>query len=692
MNIKSCVILLLLVLSGFFGVGQVSNQSILGLLRQSEKTAKIDINDAIKLANQAINLADSLQHYDSLKVAYIHTSTLYSRPSKIKNNSKVKQYIYKAVEIPLQNTFEDSVLSQYVYSQIAGQYMSFSQNDSAFLYINKAEGLLVQNITKNKNGLSERTINQIIIDQTTCIILKGDVYKSIMDYEYALVYYKKAYNIIKSHENMLNSQLESILLSRMSSTYSVLGNHEMILKYQKRGTQISLLNNNIAEYAVGLSNIGIAYEETNLDSSFFYFNKSIKSLLKIIPSTHSFMGKVYSDLGRVMMRKGFVDSVAFIADNTRIEELHRIASATGNFENKVEFEIEYALRLHQYGKVDSLLKEIVEKVDIIDEKKMSFKDITAYESFLIYEARLAEAKMSKKFREGFLEKRIKNKLKVLSFFSNVRAKLSSQMGVEQYYSNQLNKYRDVVTTISEYDKLSSYAAEIIGFGNQLRSYNLLANTDKKALRQNSELTNTLNDLSDSLIIIEKQLSEISSKDDSVSNLLNEIKSNINLQIVEKQRQLNLNLTNDKINQPINLEEFKKLSKSRNECFVQFLDTEKFILAFSISGEGTRIFTIEREEKLLNTIRNLQAQLNGSASLSENYSQTALELSRMLKLDSLLNPTNENICLVTNGVLGNVPFDILPTELDGKQEMLIEKYNIRISQHIHAGSFGEKPTG
>ena len=122
-------------------------------------------------------------------------------------------------------------------------------------------------------------------------------YKS--NYRIALKWYKKSYNLYRTHD-MLSR--EAVLLNNLGLAYSELSNYKMSLKYYFDALQLHEKSKNKKGEALTFSNIGIIYFNIgNLDKAMEFYEKSLDIRLKL--NDDFGIASCYTNIGNILIIK-----------------------------------------------------------------------------------------------------------------------------------------------------------------------------------------------------------------------------------------------------------------------------------------------------------------------------------------------------------------------------------------------------
>ncbi|PWI29502.1 hypothetical protein DI383_11880 [Flavobacteriaceae bacterium LYZ1037] len=198
----------------------------------------------------------------------------------------------------------------------------------------------------------------------------GNMYSSKDVLDVTLDYYQKAYNIYYNANNIPEA---SKIENNIAVVYARLNNKEEALKHFKQVYLYQLKKNDSLRIAQILNNIGTIYLEENLDSSLYYYNKSLKISKKINDTILN--AYLYTNLGRIYDLKN--DSVS--AQNYFNKALLTIKNSNHDNANSFVYQSisEYYLNKSEN---DSAISYANRTLNVHDEAAYNFTNLNAIET------------------------------------------------------------------------------------------------------------------------------------------------------------------------------------------------------------------------------------------------------------------------------------------------------------------------
>lgn len=349
----------------------------------------------------------------------------------------------------------------------------------------------------------------------------GDVFYSKDVLDVTSEYFQKAYNLYKE----LGDKSEmSILENNLAIIYAKLKNQDKALEYFISVYRYQLENKDTLRIAQVLNNIGTLHLERNVDSSLFYFNKSLKISENL--SNNELKGYIYTNLGRGHTLKNDLLNAK--------ENFDKALSVANNSHNNLIKGFVYQSIAMFYAKIkenDSSIVYAKKAMDLNTDNHYSFNNQDAANT-------LYKAYKNKKD--------YKNAVLYFEQYSTIRDSLNVEekaLNVERLKLQQEYKVREQIRKLEEDKKRSNYI--MIGLGlvagilfliillikykNKISKTQLekkLLKAEQNELRQNLESKNKA--------LIGKAMAEIH-RTDIINGVLNDLKQ-VKRKTVKKETQ------------------------------------------------------------------------------------------------------------------------------------------------------------
>jgi tetratricopeptide (TPR) repeat protein len=239
-------------------------------------------SDALKAAEEAVNLAIALKLKNKLGEAYILNA---ANTLQFGNDSLASSLLNKALEI--YNSLENEIGKANVYTGLGRIFQARSQYYDAIKYNQQA--LVIYEKNKNIELSGKANLNL------------GVCYYLLSNFEEANQYYLKANNYF---EQLGNRKYVALTLSNLAMTARGLKKYTSAFEYLKKGLALQYIIKDSFGIANSLQGIGIVFDLlTNSDSALWYYNKAlainkIKNYKLNIAENLTNIGIIYKDIGK----------------------------------------------------------------------------------------------------------------------------------------------------------------------------------------------------------------------------------------------------------------------------------------------------------------------------------------------------------------------------------------------------------
>lgn len=217
-------------------------------------------------------------------------------------------YKFKAGYFMVNNQLDSAY---YFYTRAEKKFKQINSNlDLAKIYINKS---VVQYNAGDYNGASLnaskcflllKKIPNSELQRYQISTISGNIYNELGDYDKALEFHNKAYEIVKSNDFENNQPNEGVCLNNIGNTYKEKKEYEKSIYYFKNALKDKKIKNDIELIALLYDNLGFSKLKMNEFSglpNLFYESKKISDSLNFLTSSVSsriHLSEYYQKIGK----------------------------------------------------------------------------------------------------------------------------------------------------------------------------------------------------------------------------------------------------------------------------------------------------------------------------------------------------------------------------------------------------------
>lgn len=587
-----------------------------------------------------------------LAVAYNNIANIYIAKAQLK---QALQYIDKALELNINAYGKDNPLTADLYNSKGNIYSQMGQYDLALEFFNTSLNI-DKKLFGTKNIAVAKNLNDI-----------GIVYSKKQEFNKSLIYFKDSYDIQidilgENHPNLAG------ICNNIGSILEHQGKHETSLKYYQQAVSIKTktFGANHPELATYYNNIGINYYKNN------NFEKALESYKKAISILENNYGENFP--GIIKMYLNIADLYRKNNDFNKSLKFYQKSIAANVYDFKVDTSDYFKNpETHNCLDINKLLYSLIGKANVFN---------------TIYKNDSTSSMLKQAVKTYYLCDTVISVAKKQAVKESDKINLGNQ--TKEIYESVIIDLFQLANNTNDKNQKKTYYKQMFYFAEKNKasvlSQSVASSNAKSFVNVPAEIIQKEKDLKIAISETEKSLLE------SATNQNNEKYQDRLFALNEELRKLNSQIQHNypkyynskykDIN--INIKDLQSKLDDKSAIRSYFIG-EDDIIFFTITKDDIFMSSSKKPDDFTNKIKEFNTNItSGYKESFALYLKSANYFYKLLFTDKL--PKNiEKITIITDGILGLIPFEALITE-DYKGDIskfkkypfLIKKYEVNYS--------------
>lgn len=315
---------------------------------------------------------------------------------------------------------------------------------------------------------SNRLMNAFKIFDVTHLILSGDFYTKIGDYQSAIISQERALALFRLNPSRFPNFLESILLSRLANTYMLISDYDNSLYYYNLSKQSAMYNNDKPNLANSYGSIGTLHaKKGQYDSAIYFIKKSIEINEKIFKTNlNASLNKSFGNLAFIYLQNNDLDSAYSYASMFKMETDPKLYGELNSHIILRQFGLDSALRYYQAYFEKQFADE---KIDFLPKEKSVEFDLNVNSLYSFY---ISDFKNDRRAVIDYLNNLLRTSKNIASLKKTYLLTDANSISHHRYYS-LANEFWDVILSN---DMIEEYEEELLSISENLKAFKLIAQT------------------------------------------------------------------------------------------------------------------------------------------------------------------------------------------------------------------------